>query len=108
MALHLVRPQLPSSSSDGPRAEAPPHPLYGFLQKLAWWKKVARGLTGKYSIESLRILNKSEFECLFGQSNQAAKTLRLIENAFPTLTSGMSAYCLVDICKQVGDTKGGV
>jgi ubiquinone/menaquinone biosynthesis C-methylase UbiE/uncharacterized protein YbaR (Trm112 family) len=108
MALHLVRPQLPPSSSDGPGAEAPPHALYAFLQKLAWWKKVARGLTDKYSIESLRILNKSEFEWLFGQSNQAAKMLRLIENAFPRLTSGMSAYCLIDICKPAGDTKGGV
>jgi hypothetical protein len=108
MALHLVRPQLPFFSSDGPRAEAPPHPLYGFLQKLAWWKKVVRGLTDKYSIESLRILNKSEFEWLFGQSNQAAKTLRLIENAFPRLTSGMSAYCLIDICKPAGDAKSGV
>jgi hypothetical protein len=107
-ALHLIRPQLSPSSSGRPRAEAPPHPLYGFLQKLVWWKKVAKGLTDKYSIESLRVLNRSEFECLFGQSNRAAKTLRLIENAFPRLTSGLSAYCLIDICKPAGDTNGGV
>ena len=58
----------------------------------------------KYSIESLRVLNKSEFEWLFGQSNRAAKTLRLVGNAFPRLTSGKSAYCLIDIRKPASDT----
>jgi hypothetical protein len=45
------------------------------------------------------MLNKSEFEELFGQSNRAAKYLRLIESAFPRLASFMSAYCLIVLCK---------
>jgi hypothetical protein len=54
-------------------------------------------LTNKYSIESHMILKKSE--SWFGKSNSAAKALRTIQNAFPRLTSGISAYCLIDMCK---------
>jgi hypothetical protein len=99
-ALHLVRPPL---SSEKTRADSPPHELYFFSRDLAWWKEVARELTSRYSIESLRILNKSEFERVFERSNYAAKALRLIENAFPRLTSAISAYCLIDISKPAGN-----
>ena len=51
-----------------------------------------------------KILNKREFEKLFGQSNRAAKVLKLVEAAFPRLTSFMSAYCLVDLCKPDPNT----
>ena len=99
--LRLVR--RPSSPSD-PRKNAeadPPHQLYFHSQKPSWWKEAARGLTDRYSIESLRLLNKFEFEWLYGRSNRAAKTLRWVESVFPRLTCGMSAYCLVDIYKPV-------
>jgi SAM-dependent methyltransferase len=97
--LHLIRSPLPPASSEKTPIERPPSELYFFPREISWWKEVARELTSIYSIESHRILNRSEFEWWFGRSNYAAKTLRLIENAFPRLTSGISAYCLIDISK---------
>ncbi|MDF0645873.1 MAG: methyltransferase domain-containing protein [Nitrospira sp.] len=84
---------------NAPGREPAPHQLYYFFRNRAWWKQVAGELTNEHSVESLRILNKSEFEWLFGQSNRAAKALRLVETAFPRLTSIMSAYCLIDLRK---------
>jgi SAM-dependent methyltransferase/uncharacterized protein YbaR (Trm112 family) len=97
--LNLVPSPLSPGSSKEAGGERPPHELYFFPREITWWKEAAKELTNRYSIESLRILNKSEFEWWFGQSNGAAKALRLIENAFPRLTSSISAYCLMDICK---------
>ena len=99
--LRLVLPPHPPSDSVKKSGEDQPHPLYFHGQEPAWWKKVARELTDRYSIESLRLLNKSEFEWLYGRSNRAAKALRLIESVFPRMTSGMSVYRLIDICKPV-------
>lgn len=96
--LHLVTPQIFASQTEH-GCETPPQRLYYFFRGRAWWKRVAGELTYRHSVESLRILNKFEFEWLFGQSNRAAKALRLVENAFPRLTSVMSAYCLIDLCK---------
>jgi len=96
--LHLGRSQILTPQKD-PGREPVPHRLYYFFRNRAWWKQVAGELTHEYSVESLRILNKSEFEWLFGQSNRAAKALRLVETVFPRLTSVMSAYCLIDLCK---------
>ncbi len=104
--LHLIRPPVPSPSAPSSEkmcVEPPPHELYFLPREVAQWKKIAGELTSRYSIESLRILNKSEFERLFGRSNYAAKALRLIENTFPRLTSGVSAYCLIDIGKPTGN-----
>jgi hypothetical protein len=96
--LHLVSPQIvPSQTEDG--REIPPHGLYGCTRSRAWWKKVAGELTNRHSVESFKILNKLEFEWLFRQSNRAAKALRLVENAFPRLTSVMSAFCLIALRK---------
>jgi ubiquinone/menaquinone biosynthesis C-methylase UbiE/uncharacterized protein YbaR (Trm112 family) len=96
--LHLVSPQIFASQTEHGH-EKPPQRLYYFFRSRAWWKKVAGELTCRHSVESLRILSKSEFEWLFGQSNRAAKALRLLENTFPRLTSVMSSYCLIDLCK---------
>jgi SAM-dependent methyltransferase len=96
--LHLVKPQI-FLSQTGKSREKPPHALYFFGRSRAWWKKVSIELTNRDSVESLRIFNKFEFEWLFGQSNGAAKALRLMENAFPRVSSFMSAYCLIDLCK---------
>jgi ubiquinone/menaquinone biosynthesis C-methylase UbiE len=94
---HLIRSPLPIPSSK--HVESPANRLYFFAREITWWKNVARSLTSRYSIESHMILNKSEFEQWFGRSNSAAKALRLVQNAFPRLSSGISAYCLIDICK---------
>ena len=88
----------PSASPRGSREEAP-HALYSHVRGRAWWKGVARELTHRCRIESLRLLNKWEFESLYGGSNRAAKALRWIEGAFPRWMSGLSAYCVIDICK---------
>jgi ubiquinone/menaquinone biosynthesis C-methylase UbiE len=77
--LHLVGPRIFPSQTEQAH-ETPPHPLHYLPQSRAWWKKVAGELTNGHSVESLRILNKSEFEWLFGQSNRAAQALRLVEN----------------------------
>jgi SAM-dependent methyltransferase len=42
-------------ASSRPQASGQPERLYCYLQKLAWWKKVAAELTGRYSLETLRI-----------------------------------------------------
>jgi len=97
--LHLIRSPSVHLSSAKTDIEVPPHELYFFPRDISWWKDISRELTTRYSIESLRILNRSEFEWWFGRSNSAAKALRLIESALPGLTSGISAYCLIDICK---------
>lgn len=96
--LHLVSPQIFVSQTEHGH-ENPPQRLYYFFRSRAWWKTVSGELTYRHSVESLRILSKSEFEWLFGQSNRAAKALRLMENTFPRLTSAMSSYCLIDLCK---------
>jgi hypothetical protein len=69
------------------------------VRGLAWWKGLARELTHRCRVESLRLLNKWEFESLYRDSNRAAKALRWIEGAFPRWMSGLSAYCVIDICK---------
>ena len=97
-ALGLARKA--SIGSPRMKASAQPEPLYFFPRKVAWWKKVAGELSRSYSVETLRILSKREFKSLFGTSNRAAKFMRLIESAAPRLTSGLSAYCLVDIHKE--------
>ena len=98
-ALHLIRSRLPLHSSKQTQVEYVFDKLYCFPQKITWWKEVAKALTNRYSIESHMILKKSEFESWFGKSNTAAKALRMIQNALPRLTSGISAYCLIDMCK---------
>jgi SAM-dependent methyltransferase/uncharacterized protein YbaR (Trm112 family) len=97
--LRLVRPRPSPADSTRTTRDDPPHALYGQLQEPAWWKGVASGMTDRYRIESLRLLRMGEFEALYGHSNRAAKALRWIEGTFPRLTSGMSAYCVIDICK---------
>jgi len=97
--LRLVRPVTAELTSDAPQGELPPYALYFCPRAVKWWKEVASGLGAKCSIESLRLLDKPEFERLFGQSNGAAKALRFAENAFPKWTAGLSAFCLIDICK---------
>jgi SAM-dependent methyltransferase/uncharacterized protein YbaR (Trm112 family) len=98
--LRLARPIHPTSCAVDNSQLNPPHPLYCHLRKPAWWKVVARQLTDTYSIESLRLLSKSEFDRLFGTSNRAVHVLRLIESAFPKWTSRVSVYCLIDIRKN--------
>jgi SAM-dependent methyltransferase len=97
--LRLIRPARVQASSAGPEGPPPPHELYCCMRPVKWWGEVATGLAAPYSIEALRLVNKSEFEQLFGASNRAAKVLRFVEGAFPRWTAGLSAYCLVDICK---------
>jgi SAM-dependent methyltransferase/uncharacterized protein YbaR (Trm112 family) len=91
--------QAPSPGSRGAEGAGPPHPLYFSAHDRGWWKTIAGGLTDSYSIEALRLLRKAEFEYLFGRSNRAVKALRWFESGLPSLTSRLSAFCLVDICK---------
>jgi ubiquinone/menaquinone biosynthesis C-methylase UbiE/uncharacterized protein YbaR (Trm112 family) len=87
------------SDSANRKGEAPPHQLYFHAQDPSWWTSVAASLTDSYSIECLRLLNKPEFEALYGKSNRAAKVLRLIEGAVPRLAARLSYFCLVVLSK---------
>jgi SAM-dependent methyltransferase len=102
--LRLIRPMAARPTSDAP-APLPPHALYSFARTVKWWEDVASDLAAQHSIEALRLLNKTEFEQLFGRSNRAAKVLRFVEGALPQWTAGLSAYCLVDICKSPAGSK---
>lgn len=93
--LRLISP-LPNSSNSN---ENPLHALYFHPPTLAWWNSAARDLTNSYSVESLRLLSKSEFDGFFGQSNRAARVLRSIECLFPRLMACVSRYCLIDLQK---------
>ncbi|MEI7935842.1 MAG: class I SAM-dependent methyltransferase [Verrucomicrobiota bacterium] len=91
----------PCSLADSVKPENPPHSLYYHGRHPARWKEVAMQLTDNSSVETLRLLQKSEFEALYGRSNRAAKALRLIESLFPKASLGMSYCCVIDICKSV-------
>lgn len=80
-------------------APAPPHGLYFYGRNLAWWRKVASGLTDSYSIEGIRIFSKDEFESLFGNSRRAAEVIRALEALFPGISAILCEYILLDLSK---------
>jgi ubiquinone/menaquinone biosynthesis C-methylase UbiE/uncharacterized protein YbaR (Trm112 family) len=77
----------------------PPRELYYHGRDLAWWRKQARGMTDRYTLEGLRLFSKDEFEFLFGGSMRAARTIRALEALFPGLAARMCAYLPVDVVK---------
>lgn len=87
----------PNQASGAP---APPHGLYYYGRNLAWWRKVAGGLTDSYSIEGIRIFSKEEFESLFGDSRRAAEAIRALEALFPGISARLCVYILLDLSKQ--------
>ena len=80
----------------------PPHQLYYHARSLSRWRKQARGMTGRYALEGLRLFSKDEFELLFGGSMRAARIIRALEALFPGLAAKMCAYLLVDVVKPLG------
>jgi SAM-dependent methyltransferase/uncharacterized protein YbaR (Trm112 family) len=78
---------------------APPHGLYFHGRDLAWWRKVASGLTDSYSVEGIRVFGKEEFETLFGNSRRAAEAVRALEALFPKIAARLCAYMLLDLSK---------
>jgi SAM-dependent methyltransferase/uncharacterized protein YbaR (Trm112 family) len=101
--LRLFRRAQAPPTSPAPRTGRPQVPLYFVPQSLYWWRDLASGLAGSYSIESLRVLKKVEFEWLFGSSNLAAKILHLLQGLFPRLTARVSFFCLIDLAKPTQD-----
>jgi SAM-dependent methyltransferase/uncharacterized protein YbaR (Trm112 family) len=101
-ALRLLQADAPLRSGqllERTGSQVPPHDLYYRDQDLAWWRKLARGLTNSYSVEGVRLFNREEFEFLFGDSMRAAKAVRALEALFPRIAARMCAYILVDLSK---------
>ena len=88
----------PESRAD-PAVVRPPQQLYSRLHDWQWWRRRAEELTSQCSVECLRLLRKSEYEWLFGQSTRAAKLVRAGETCFPRSLARASAYCLIDLWK---------
>lgn len=97
---NLAKPFRPVAPKDeGKAPDAPPHALYCKFREAAWWKAAAKTLTPGYSVETLRLFTKWEFESIFGRSNYAARFLRLVEGLLPRLLLRLSAYSLVVLRK---------
>jgi ubiquinone/menaquinone biosynthesis C-methylase UbiE/uncharacterized protein YbaR (Trm112 family) len=90
----------PSESTGVAARHAPPCELYFKGRDIAWWRRLARSLTGSYSLEGLRLFQMEEFQFLFADSMQAARTVRALETLFPKLSARMCAYLLVDLYKR--------
>jgi SAM-dependent methyltransferase len=53
---------------------APSHDLYYYERDLAWWCRVAKGLTDSCQVRCLRLFDREEFESLFGKLNAVGQS----------------------------------
>ncbi len=72
---------------------------YCRTRDLGWWRRAARSLTPSFSVQSLRILRRKDFEHLFGESERAARSLHSFETRLPLLAARFSRYLVVTLTK---------
>lgn len=87
--------------SGQPSSPAQPGPLYCCLRSRRWWHSALSHLGCAGSTQTLRLLEKSEFERLFGNSRRAARMLRRLERALPRVSAPFARYGLVRFLKTV-------
>ncbi len=85
--------------SGQPSAAAQPGPLYYCPRSRRWWRNALSHLGCAGSAETLRLLEKSEFERLFGNSRTAARILRRLERALPRVSAPFARYGLIRFSK---------
>ena len=105
LAIRAIRKALRLFDVDTPQfqersgSSLPPHRLYAHEPDLAWWRRLARGLTDSYGVKGFRLFTREEFESLFGDSMRAAKAARALEALFPAIAATMFVYIMVDLAK---------
>jgi SAM-dependent methyltransferase len=85
--------------SGRPSSPVQPGPLYYCPRSRRWWRNTLSHLGCAGSAETLRLLEKSEFERLFGNSRRAARILRRLERALPRMSAPFARYGLIRFCK---------
>jgi hypothetical protein len=82
-----------------PPSAVQPGPLYYCPRSRRWWHNALSHLGCDGSAETLRLLEKSEFERLFGNSRSAARMLRRLERALPRVSASFARYGLIRFSK---------
>jgi len=85
--------------SGPPSAAGQPGPLYYCPRSRRWWHNALSYLGCAGSAETLRLLEKSEFERVFGNSRTAARILRRLERALPRVSAPFARYGLIRFSK---------
>jgi len=85
--------------SGKPSSTVLPGPLYYCPRSRRWWRNALSHLGCDGSAETLRLLEKSEFERLFGNSRIAARILRRLERALPRVSAPFARYGLIRFSK---------
>ena len=97
--LGLFRPPPAISCNPETPGMSPPHPLYCFLRKAAWWKAAAREFDRHMLRRNAEVLEQVRVRGIVWDIEPRGESFAPDRNHFSEMDGGSSFYCLVDLRK---------